>query len=221
MVLRSVGSLVTVTLNDAQIIDLDLLESSETQPFVDDKPALLRRSGLIGLQKHTGNVAFRNLQIKDLTQPASAVDGTLNYGDWIDLLEGNSLAAWQASPGTLKAQQGVSLTNRQFAQRTADALVRQHWQVRNGELQFSGLKAPSLSTRKSYTDFELSLDWKIAKVATAVSICAACLRSRSGIRMFPSGMMRRVVPAGCSTTRLSPACRWSERTDPSASGTRC
>ena len=81
LVLRSVGSLVTVTLNDAQVIDLDLLESSETRSFLSTKPALRRSSGLIGLQKHSGNVSFRNITLTDLTKADKDLTAWI-VGNW-------------------------------------------------------------------------------------------------------------------------------------------
>jgi uncharacterized protein (TIGR03067 family) len=101
LVLKSVDSQVTVTLNGSQIIDLDLLTSPETQPFLNEKPALRRRSGRIGLQKHTGNVSFRNIRIRELT--AAKFTGATDEAKVVtpptsarDLFNGKDLSGWYA-----------------------------------------------------------------------------------------------------------------------------
>ncbi|MFT5326602.1 MAG: serine/threonine protein kinase [Planctomycetaceae bacterium] len=67
LVLRSVGSKVNATLNGSEIINVDLLESPQLKLLHEARPILLRPSGLIGLQKHTGNVAFRNVKIVEVS----------------------------------------------------------------------------------------------------------------------------------------------------------
>ena len=81
LVLRSVGPQITATLNGTQIIDLDLLKSPETQPFLNDKAALRRGSGLIGLQKHKGTVSFRNITLTDLTKADEELTAWI-VGNW-------------------------------------------------------------------------------------------------------------------------------------------
>ncbi|MBL4886506.1 MAG: DUF1080 domain-containing protein, partial [Planctomycetaceae bacterium] len=72
---------ITANKNDFSI---QIDEQISTQ-FKDERPEWLR-SGLIGLQKNSGEVAFRNIQLKPLNQA--------------DLFNGKDLAGWREVPGS-------------------------------------------------------------------------------------------------------------------------
>jgi hypothetical protein len=63
MTISSIGNELQVTLNGQLIQDLDLEELSDRPNSL---PGLVRKSGRIGFQSHTGTVRFRHIEIKVL-----------------------------------------------------------------------------------------------------------------------------------------------------------
>ena len=86
--LRSVGDQLTLTLNDAQLINTNLRTSGSTTGRLTTQPALTRREGLIGFQKHTGNVSFRNIRIRDLSSPGTADEA-------VEMIDSSRLDGWK------------------------------------------------------------------------------------------------------------------------------
>ena len=79
---------------------------------------------------------------------------------FVSLFNGKDLEGWKglvASPEKRAAMKPEELAE---AQKHADANMKEHWSVVNGELVFDG-KGDSLCTMKDYGDFELYVDWKI------------------------------------------------------------
>jgi len=63
--IRAEGSLLTITLNDAKVVE-DRLNS---HPGLEaEHPGLRRSTGRIGLQSHNGRVEFRDIQIRELAR---------------------------------------------------------------------------------------------------------------------------------------------------------
>jgi hypothetical protein len=81
---------------------------------------------------------------------------------FVPLFNGENLDGWQ---GNIDMKQRVELSSEKqaelLAQRTKTA--RQHWTVKDGVLACDGMGGVSLQTIKDYRDFELMVDWKIAK----------------------------------------------------------
>ncbi|MEM7309875.1 MAG: DUF1080 domain-containing protein [Planctomycetota bacterium] len=102
-------------------------------------------SGKIGVQVHGGNpgekrARFRNVRIREL--PVFG-DPDVERGEWLDLLAGDSLDAWELS-GT---QEGYT--------------------VADGLLTVPPLAAGHLYTREDFRDFRLRLDFKTARMANS------------------------------------------------------
>ena len=76
------------------------------------------------------------------------------------LFNGADLTGWKGLVGNPKTRAAMSSEELSIAQKEADELMRAHWKVVDGVLQFDG-KGKSLCTAKEYGDFELYVDWKI------------------------------------------------------------
>jgi hypothetical protein len=77
------------------------------------------------------------------------------------LFNGKDLTGWQ---GLVELPQRMRLSPDELARKQAEAneKVLPHWTVKDGILTYDG-KANSLQTAKDYGDFELYVDWKIAR----------------------------------------------------------
>jgi hypothetical protein len=135
---------VSVYINGSLVQDLDLDDyRGQAARF----PGVLRDSGRIGLQNHTGDASFRNIQIRSLAgsepPPESivALDGESKSG-FRTLFSGNDLDGWEVYQG-----QG------------------NQWSASRGELQTFNNRgfrtAGWLMTRDTYSDFELRLEYKL------------------------------------------------------------
>ncbi|MDZ4656069.1 MAG: DUF1080 domain-containing protein [Bythopirellula sp.] len=73
------GRHVTVTLNGTKILDVNLDEVAPNGVTVDKKehPGLKRTSGRVGFLSHGDEVSFRNIEIRDNSQAATAKSATL------------------------------------------------------------------------------------------------------------------------------------------------
>ncbi len=83
---------------------------------------------------------------------------------FVSLFNGKDLTGWKgllAKPYDNPIKR-AALTPEQLAveQKKADALMRKHWKVVDGVLEFDG-DGFSLATIKNYEDFEMLVDWKI------------------------------------------------------------
>jgi hypothetical protein len=77
------------------------------------------------------------------------------------LFNGRDLTNWQ---GLIELPQRAKLSPEELSreQEKANQLMREHWSVEDGVLQYDG-KGNSLQTAKDYASFELWVDWKIEK----------------------------------------------------------
>ncbi len=84
---------------------------------------------------------------------------------WISLFDGRSLEGWCGQPHHDPRELAVA-TEEARATRQAewDAEMRKHWRVENGEIVNLG-EGPFLTTRRSFEDFELELEYKTVALA--------------------------------------------------------
>lgn len=111
------------------------------------------------LTSFTGSLAL----LLFLSVAARAADNTPPEG-FSALFNGKDLTGWKgllASPLDNPAKRAeASPEELAAAQKKADELMKEHWKVVDGVLEYDG-KGYSLATAKDYGDFELYVDWKI------------------------------------------------------------
>lgn len=81
---------------------------------------------------------------------------------YVALFNGKDLTGWKglvANPIKRKAMDAKTL---ELEQAKANEIMRQGWEVKNGELIFTG-KGDNIATVKQYGDFEMLVDWKLEK----------------------------------------------------------
>ena len=78
------------------------------------------------------------------------------------LFNGKDLSGWKGLVGNPKTRAKMSEEEMKTAQTKADEVMKKHWKVVDGALEFDG-KGKSLCTAKDYGDFEMYVDWKILK----------------------------------------------------------
>jgi len=93
---------------------------------------------------------------------ASVVADRLKQGGFMPLFDGRSLDGWKGLVADPEKRAKMTKDELARAQAEADARMRDHWKVEDGVLVFDG-KGESLCTRGEYGDFEVLVDWKIAK----------------------------------------------------------
>jgi hypothetical protein len=146
--------------NGQTVVDADL--NTITSPASLQKhPGLLRDRGHIGFLGHDDYIEFRNIRVKEL--PREEQDNA-PPGGFTALFNGRDLAGWKgllAAPYDNPIRRArLSAEERAEKQEQADADMRKHWTVDDGEIQFDG-KGRSLCTARDYANFELLVDWKI------------------------------------------------------------
>ncbi|HUR47377.1 MAG TPA: DUF1080 domain-containing protein [Candidatus Saccharimonadales bacterium] len=152
------GRHVKVTLNGQVIVDANLNDATNATTIL-KHPGLFREHGHIGFLGHNDYVEFKNIRVKEL--PSEEKDNTAPEG-FTALFNGKDLSGWK---GLLRVDNPfkrakLSSEETQKLQEEANANMREHWKVENGEIVFDG-KGRSLCTLKDYGDFELWVDWKI------------------------------------------------------------
>lgn len=127
------GPILWVELNGQKILDVRLDELSKAHP---DHVGVKRRSGHIAWLGHGDKVAYRNIQIAEMPNPANT-EGVLKQG-FTKIFDGKSLTGWKHAPGT---------TN---------------WTGINGILKHNGKNGGTthLWTEKSYKDCTVVFDWR-------------------------------------------------------------
>ena len=93
---------------------------------------------------------------------AKIIAERLKQGGFVPLFDGRGLDGWKGLVADPPARAKMTPDELKKAQATADASMRSHWSVAGGALVFDG-KGESLCTSMDYTDFEMSVDWKIEK----------------------------------------------------------
>ena len=86
----------------------------------------------------------------------------LRQGGYVPLFDGRSLGGWKGLVADPPARARMTPEEMAGAQAAADERMRAHWSVADGLLVFDG-KGESLCTARDYGDFEMLVDWKIAK----------------------------------------------------------
>jgi hypothetical protein len=83
---------------------------------------------------------------------------------FVPLFDGTTLDGWKGLVGNPISRAAMSGQALAAAQAEADAAMRAHWRVADGEIVNDG-GGPHLCTASAYGDFELHLDWKISPAA--------------------------------------------------------
>ena len=81
-------------------------------------------------------------------------------GGFTPLFNGKDLTGWKGLVGDPNKRAAMSEQELATAQEKANDLIRAHWKVVDGILEYDG-QGSNLCTSKEYGDFELHVDWKI------------------------------------------------------------
>jgi len=150
------GRKIKVTLNGQVLLEEDL-NTVKDAGVLQSHPGMLRDSGHIGFLGHGAHVEFRNIRIKELSNPQK--DNIAPAG-FTALFNGSNLEGWKGLVQDPPARAKMSAEELQKKQVDADKRMNEHWSVADGVINFDG-KGDSLCTIKDYADFEMLVDWKI------------------------------------------------------------
>ncbi len=81
---------------------------------------------------------------------------------YVSLFNGKDLDGWKGLVANPIARASMDVETLAEEQAKADQLMREGWYVRDGVLHFNG-KGDNIATVNQYGDFELLVDWKLAK----------------------------------------------------------
>jgi len=98
----------------------------------------------------------------EIQETENYLDNLLRQEGFEPLFNRKDLYGWKGLVGDPVKRAGMSQEELAAAQKKADEIMRQHWQVIDGVLVFDG-RGESLCTAKDFCDFELFVDWKIEK----------------------------------------------------------
>jgi len=98
----------------------------------------------------------------EIQETENYLDSLLRQEGFEPLFNGKDLYGWKGLVADPVKRARMSHAELAAAQKKADEIMRQHWQVIDGVLTFDG-HGESLCTAKDYCDFELFVDWKIEK----------------------------------------------------------
>ena len=98
----------------------------------------------------------------EIQETENYLDTLLRQEGFEPLFNRKDLYGWKGLVGDPVKRARMSQEELTAAQKKADEIMRQHWQVIDGVLTFDG-HGESLCTAKDYCDFELFVDWKIEK----------------------------------------------------------
>ena len=98
----------------------------------------------------------------EIQETENYLDTLLRQEGFEPLFNRKDLYGWKGLVGDPVKRAAMSREELTAAQKKADEIMRQHWQVIDGVLTFDG-HGESLCTAKDYCDFELFVDWKIEK----------------------------------------------------------
>lgn len=175
MEVRAIGTELEVYLNGYLITkgDMATFKGDGDTPDGRPHPGLHNRRGKLGWLGHGHNVKWRNIRIKELPDDAKMGDVCPDAptpegftpcftGKADDLAAHWKGVTTEGGFDNPIVRQRATPEKRAEMQAKADALVPQHWHVRNGALFFDGFKGGySLATKQDYKDFELWADWRL------------------------------------------------------------
>jgi HEAT repeat protein len=95
-------------------------------------------------------------------QAEKVIADRLRQGGFVPLFNGRDLDGWKGLVADPPKRAAMTPDELKKAQAAADDVMRSHWRAAGGVLVFDG-KGESLCTVKDYGDFEMLVDWKIAK----------------------------------------------------------
>lgn len=153
----AIGRHIKITVNGLVTVDTNLNDVTDPN-ILAAHPGFRRASGYVGFLGHgPSEVQFRNIFIKDLSQPEK--DNTPPEG-FTTLFNGKDLSGWKSLVADPPAR--AKMTPEALAAETvkATAAALQHWKVVDGVIVYDG-KNNNLCTAKDYGDFEMLVDWKI------------------------------------------------------------
>lgn len=78
----------------------------------------------------------------------------------VSLFDGKTLTGWKGLVADPPKRAKMSAAELAAAQAVADQRMREHWRAENGILYYDG-KGDSICTARDYTNFEMTVDWKI------------------------------------------------------------
>ncbi|MBL8843596.1 MAG: DUF1080 domain-containing protein [Planctomycetes bacterium] len=159
------GRTVQVKLNGALVNDVDLNTVHDAATLA-AHPGILRERGHVGFLGHQSLVKYRKIELAELppATPPAGLDNVAPAG-MRALFDGKTLSNWKGLVSPDKGPPGraaMGAAQLAAAQATADEKMRAHWSVQDGTLVFDG-GGDSLCTAEEFEDFELWVDWKIAK----------------------------------------------------------
>ncbi|MFC1725328.1 DUF1080 domain-containing protein [candidate division KSB1 bacterium] len=100
------------------------------------------------------------IKILNNRKTLNAVPGFLEDMGFVPLFNGSDLSGWKGLVGNPISRAKMTPAELAEAQQKADEIMRAHWKIEHGELQFDG-KGSHLCTVRDYKDFEMYVDWKI------------------------------------------------------------
>ncbi len=98
----------------------------------------------------------------EIQETENYLDNLLQQEGFGPLFNRKDLYGWKGLVADPVKRARMSQEELAAAQKKADEIMRQHWQVIDGVLTFDG-HGENLCTAKDYCDFELFVDWKIEK----------------------------------------------------------
>ena len=98
----------------------------------------------------------------EIQETESYLENLLQEEGFEPLFNRKDLYGWKGLVADPVKRVRMSEAELAAAQKKADEIMRQHWQVIDGVLAFDG-RGESLCTAKDFCDFELFVDWKIEK----------------------------------------------------------
>lgn len=112
------------------------------------------------LDRHGARYAALMLRLACVLWMLLGLVGCASGPAYTPLFNGRDLAGWQGLVADPPKRAAMTPEQLAAAQREADAKMREHWRVVDGEIHFDG-KGENLCTVASFGDFEMLLDWQI------------------------------------------------------------
>lgn len=104
---------------------------------------------------------------------------------FVALFNGKDLTGWKGLVANPRDRAEMSEKELADAQKAADEVMRAHWKVVDGVLEFDG-KGENLCTARDYGDFELYVDWKILEGGDSGIYLRGCPQVQIWDTTFPA-----------------------------------